>query len=93
MIKSLYAIFDTASGVYDGPMAGVSDGHMMRAFSDLAVSADHPIGKHPEDYHLIKLGSWNDGTGEIKDSANVTLITGLEAVANSRNVTHESEVN
>lgn len=86
MKKNLYAVIDTASGVYDGPFAGVSDAHMIRSFSDLAINADHPIGQHPEDYAMIKVGCWNDGTGEVEDFQNFTLITGLEAVANSRKV-------
>ena len=86
MIKSLYAVIDTASGVYDGPIPGVSDAHMKRSFCDMAVNAEHPIGQHPEDYSLIKVGSWNDGTGELVDTQNVTIITGLEAVALARKV-------
>ena len=86
MKVNLYAVFDTASGIYDGPIPGKSDGQMVRQFSDMAVNAEHPIGQHPEDYSLIKVGNWNDGTGEVNDCSNTTLITGLEAVANSRNV-------
>ena len=59
MIKSLYAVIDTASGIYDGPIAGVSDAHMIRGFTDFATNPEHPIGAHPEDYSLIKVGSWN----------------------------------
>lgn len=84
MKSNLYAIIDTASGVYDGPYTGKSDGHMVRSFSDLAVSDENPIGKHPEDYALIKVGIWNDGTGELEDLQNITLVTGLEAVSQSR---------
>ena len=86
MKKNLYAVIDTASGVYDGPIPGQSDGQMIRSFSDMAVNAEHPIGQHPEDYSLIKVGTWNDGTGEVEDFQNTTMITGLEAVANSRKV-------
>lgn len=93
MKKNMYAVFDTASGVYDGPIPGVSDGHMIRQFSDMAVAADHPIGQHPEDYSLIKIGVWNDATGEIQNLDNLTLITGLEAVAASRNIVKNGEVN
>lgn len=85
MKKNVYAVYDTASGVYDGPIPGISDAQMIRAFSDMAVNADHPIGQHPEDYALVKVGEWNDGTGELVDFQNTTMITGLEAVANSRN--------
>lgn len=88
MKKNLYAIYDTASGVYDGPFPGVSDGHVLRAFSDSAVG-DTPIGKHPEDFSLIFVGVWNDATGELVQVENKTLITGLEAVAASRKIVKE----
>lgn len=90
--KNLYAVIDTASGVYDGPIPGVSDGHMLRAFSDMAVNAEHPIGQHPKDYALIKVGVWNDGTGELEDLQNTTMITGLEAVAQSQKVVEPVDV-
>ena len=82
--KNLYAVIDTASGIYDGPMPVNSDGVAIRSFSDLAVNAEHPIGKHPEHYAMVKVGVWNDGTGELEDLQNMTMITGLEAVANAR---------
>lgn len=84
--KNLYAIIDTASGVYDGPFKGLSDGQMIRTFTDIAVDPEHPVGKHPEDFSLIKVGTWNEGTGELEDLQNMTMITGLEAVAESRKV-------
>lgn len=84
MKKNLYAVIDTASGIYDGPFAGISDGHMIRGFTDMALNPETPIGKHPKDYALIKVGVWNDGTGELNDMMNVTLITGLEAVASAQ---------
>lgn len=92
MKLNLYAIIDTASGVYDGPIPGKADGFVIRQFSDMACNAEHQIGQHPEDYSLIKVGTWNDGTGELEDLQNITMITGLEAVANARNVKEGSLV-
>ena len=92
MKLSLYAVIDTASGIYDGPVPGKSDGQMIRSFSDMAVNKDHAIGAHPGDYALVKVGTWNDGTGELEDLQNTTMITGLEAVANSRQVKEGSLV-
>lgn len=92
MKVNLYAVIDTASGIYDGPFPGKSDGHIIRAFSDQAINAENPIGMHPKDYALIKVGTWNDGTGELEDLQNTTMITGLEAVANSRQVKEGSLV-
>ena len=85
MKKDMYAVFDTASGVYDGPIPGVSNAHMVRHFSDMATNPEHPIGQHPEDYSLVLIGVWNDGTGEVTNIPNETLITGLEAVAAAKN--------
>ena len=82
--KNLYAVIDTATGIYDGPIPGHSDAQMSRSFSDMAVNADHPIGQHPGHYALVKVGIWNDGTGELEDLQVMTVITGLEAVAHSR---------
>ena len=86
MIVNLYAVYDTATGIYDGPIPGQSDGQMIRKFSDMAVNAETEIGKHPEDFTLFRMGTWNDGTGELVDNTNDKLINGVEAVANSRKV-------
>jgi hypothetical protein len=92
MKVNLYAVIDTATGIYDGPIPSQADGAAVRNFSDMALNKDHPIGKHPEHYALIKVGTWNDGTGEIEDLQNMTLVTGLEAVANSQKVKEGSLV-
>ena len=86
MKVNLYAVYDRASGVYDGPIPGHSDGAMIRNFSDMACNAEHQIGKHPEDYTLFKVGTWNDGTGELVDVISEKLINGGEAIAASRNI-------
>ena len=93
MKVNLYAIFDSASGIYDGPVPGHSDGQMIRSFSDFAVSDEHKIGQHPEDYTLFRVGTWNDGTGELVDTVNEKLINGAEAVANSRQTYEPKEIN
>lgn len=89
MKVKLYAVYDSASGVYDGPIPGKADGQMIRQFSDMAINADHAIGKHPEDFSLWAVGNWNDGTGELEEIINTKLITGIEAVANSREIVKE----
>ena len=70
----VYTIFDTASGA------------AMREFSDLAVNADHPIGKHPEDYSLFRIGQFDDNKIQLVAEDKECLITGLEAVAASRQI-------
>jgi hypothetical protein len=85
MKLNVYSIYDTAAAAYMRPFFMPSDGQATRAFTDLATQADHEIGKHPEDYFLCRLAVFDDGKGSFADEDNETLITGLEAVAASRN--------
>lgn len=86
MKHNLYSIYDTASGLYSQAGAEISDGSAKRAFSNLATNLENPIGKHPKDYTLIRIGTFNDVTGELKDEQNRSMITALEAIGASRNV-------
>lgn len=65
MIVNLYAVYDKVSGVYDGPIPGKGDAHVMRGFGDQVLKEGSPLNLHPEDYVLMRLGTWNDATGEV----------------------------
>lgn len=86
MKLNVYTIYDTATAAYMRPMFMDSDGQAMRIFSDVAVDAEHEIGKHPEDYSLVRIGVWDNATAKYAEEDKQTLITGLEAVANSRKI-------
>ncbi len=90
MKLNMYAIYDTASGLYGRPLFAQADGEAIRAFDDLSVNADHEVGKHPEDYSLNRLGIYDDTNGKLINEENECLITGLEAVAKSRNVKRDN---
>ncbi len=79
-----YSIYDTASALYSRPFFCQSDGEAVRLFVDLASDADHPVGKHPEDYSLFRTGQFDDCKGKFTNEDNECLQTGLEAVAQSR---------
>jgi hypothetical protein len=85
MKVTLYAVFDRCSGVYDGPIPGRADAEMIRNFSHMAVKEDSKISQSPEDFTLFKVGSWNDGTGEVEPMIAEKLINGAEAVSAMRN--------
>jgi len=86
MRLNIYSIYDTASGLYSRPFFCQSDGEASRSFQDLATDAEHPVGKHPEDYSLFRLGVFSDLEGSFNDEKNECLSTGLETVAQSRNI-------
>ncbi len=84
MKLNTYSIFDTASGLYSRPFFTQSDGEAIRSFGDIANDTDHPIGKHPEHYTLLRVGIFDDATAKLTDEMNSSLLTGLEAVAQTR---------
>ena len=92
MQKNLYAIFDTASGVYDIPMPFITDAEAVRFFKQIVSNSETKVGKNPEDFSVVRVGLWNDTTGEVVPLDRETLMTGNEAVAALRNVTHIGEV-
>lgn len=79
-----YTIFDTATGAYMRPFFMLADGQAERAFLDLANDPEHEIGKHPEDYYLMRNGIFDDQTGRYTPEELETLMTGLEAVSAGR---------
>ena len=81
-----YSIFDMATGAYMRPFFMQSDGQAMRAFKDLCMDANHEVGKHPEDYSLVRSGVWDDQTAQTQPEDTLVLANGLEVVAQSRKV-------
>ncbi len=79
-----YAIFDSCSGLYEKPFFSTADDLVKREFQDLAVSADHPLAKHPEHYSLWRLGTLDNLTGNILDEVNECLWTATEAISQSQ---------
>lgn len=86
MLWKMYAVFDSAAAVYDRPFVAHNHGSAARSFGDIAVSADHPIGKHPEHYSLVYIGEYDDGKGELRPVDRITVCTGLEMVAEAQKV-------
>ena len=60
-----YAIYDSAVGAYMRPYVMQSDGQALRTFIDEVAREDSEIGKHPEDYSLFRLGSFDVEKGTL----------------------------
>ncbi len=92
MRQFLYAVFDSASGVYDRPWVSLSDGAALRGFSDISCDAEHPIGKHPECYSLYRIGEYDDNTGIITPEDAIVIGKAHELVSASRKIIGEQQV-
>lgn len=75
MISNVFAVFDTKVGAFMQPFFSNNQQTAMRAFTDAAMDPSTTLSKHPEDYHLYHLGSFNDETGELSSIRPVSLCT------------------
>lgn len=85
MKLNAYTVYDVAAGTYSRPWFAGSDGEANRGFKDICNDAEHPIGQHPEDYTLYRVGSFNERTGKMEGEQLEKLLTGLQCVHEARN--------
>lgn len=75
MITEIVAIYDNKAKAYLSPVHVQSTGAAMRSFADAVNSPDTDFGKHPSDYSMWHLGSFNDTTGEFTLFENKTILS------------------
>lgn len=79
MTMFAYSIFDYKSLVYNSPWFQPADGAATRILSDLANDPSTNIGRHPGDYVLYKIGSYDDATGRLEALSPVEHV--MDAIA------------
>jgi len=80
MKLNAYCIFDTAAGTYQRPFFMKSDQEAIRTFGDLAKMDDHPVGQHPEDYSLFRVGVFDDNNAKFQLEDRECLVHALETL-------------
>lgn len=65
MKVGLYAVLDSASAVYDGPVPSHNDEVAVRNFGNMAKNPQSAISQNPECFSLWKVGEWNDGDAQV----------------------------
>lgn len=61
----VFSIFDKKALVYNTPFFAVNDRVAVRSLCDLCSDSRSFVSKHPEDYALYFLGSFDDSTGVV----------------------------
>jgi len=61
----LFTIFDNKAECYSQPFYALTDQAGVRTFVDAVNQADSPYNRHPEDYSLFSVGSYDDRTGVV----------------------------
>lgn len=61
----IFAVYDAGAEAFLPPFFLPSIGQATRAFSDVVNDSSHSFSKHPLDYSLWILGSFDDATGIV----------------------------
>ena len=83
MISKMYSVFDKKAKIYNPPVFLHNTGVACRAFGELANNQEHAYGKHPGDYELWEIGTYDDSCGlccPLIDKTHVIDFTDLVGV-------------
>lgn len=81
MIKSVFSVYDTKGEIYLNPFLMSTKGEALRGFSDLVNDPSTMFAKHPEDYVLFQLGTFDDSIGSyVSFNAPTSLGVAIEFV-------------
>lgn len=66
MILNAYTIFDTKALIFNTPFFALNHGVAGRMCADLAADTNTSVGRHPADYVLYCLGTYDDTRGAFE---------------------------
>lgn len=64
MTLRIFGVHDEKSGIFAHPFFCLATGQALRMFEDW-VKGDTPLSKHPADYKLYELGTFDDNSAEF----------------------------
>jgi hypothetical protein len=79
MKRYVFAVRDSAAEVFGAPFIEVSRGAAMRSFSDAVNGGAEALAKHPEDFTLFYLGSYEDSEATFDVGAPEQIYRGVDA--------------
>lgn len=65
MVVNVYSVFDEKAKSFAPPFCMHTDGQATRGFGDACEDPKSLMSKHPQDYSLYKLGSFDDFEGKM----------------------------
>lgn len=65
MTLRIFSIFDSKAEVFSAPFFMATAGEAIRAFKDLVNDSQSTVSRHPGDYRLMCLGTFDNHSGLI----------------------------
>lgn len=63
---NIYSVYDLKANAYGTPFFKQNDQIAVRDFSNVCLDPNSLLSRNPEDFRLVKLGSFNDETAAIE---------------------------
>jgi len=61
MLMSVFAIYDSGISTWLPPLYARNKGEIMRWFSEAVNDSTSKLAKHPSDFTIFEIGTWDDG--------------------------------
>lgn len=68
MILKTFSLYDMKTGIFAAPFFMSHVGQAIRACQDLGGDLSTTVGRHPADYMLVELGTYDDNTGTFDNA-------------------------
>lgn len=65
MILKAFCLLDTKTGVFNTPFFMAHTAQAIRACADLGGDLNTTVGRHPADFALMEIGTFDDQTGTL----------------------------
>lgn len=78
MKMGIFSIRDSVTEVFTAPWTSHNNASAIRNFQQAAMDPNTNIAKHPTDFSLYRIGSWDDDTGQVHFEEHVILSHGTD---------------
>lgn len=79
-VLKAFAVLDMAAGAYMAPFFLPTPGMAIRSFADACRDKESPFARHPEDFTLYEVGSFDQASGELARTTNHPLAKAADHV-------------
>lgn len=77
---NMYTVFDSAVKAFVQPFFQITDGAAVRLFQDQVNNSDSNISKHPDQFTLFRVGSYDDSSALLIPETPVSLGNGTQYI-------------
>lgn len=73
MIQKAFSLYDSKAQFFSAPFFQHHAGQAIRSVADLAADLNTTVGRHPADFQLYQVGTFDDQTGHLESCPPIPL--------------------